>query len=67
MAAITCTADIHDTRDEISITTGGIPGDRGITVIIDDSKVNVHDSLHILNTLHRIADAYRARIPHPTS
>ena len=67
MAAITCTADIHDSRDQISITTGGTPGARGITVIIDDTKVDVHDSLHIENTMRRIGDAFRARIPHETT
>lgn len=67
MATATITADVHDSRENISITEGGTPGSRAVTVILDDTKIAMADTLAIETTLRRIAEAIRAEAPIDTA
>ena len=67
MATATITADVHDSREEITIEPTGTPGPKAVTVILDDSKIEMTDTLAIETTLRRIAEAIRAQAPIDTA
>ncbi len=63
MAHATVQADVHDTRDDISIATGTPLQSKAVMVVFDDSKIAMTDTLAIETTLRRIAEAVRAAAP----
>ncbi len=67
MAAATITADVHDTREDITVAAIGTPGAKAITVILDDTKIDMTDTLAIETTLRRIGEVIRAKAPIETS
>ena len=67
MAAATISADVHDSREDISIASGGSIGARAVTVILDDTKIDMTDTLAIETTLRRIGEAIRQNAPIATS
>ena len=67
MAAATISADIHDSREDIDIASGGTVGTRAVTVVLDDTKIDMTDTLAIETTLRRIGEAIRRNAPIQTA
>ena len=67
MAAATITAEVHDSTNDITITSGGTPGAKAVTVILDDTKISMEDTLAIETTLRNIIAAIKRDAPIATA
>lgn len=64
MAATTILADYREAPEQVSIAGGGAPGARGVTVIIDDTKIGtLIDAVNTLETIKRAIIRLGTKLP----